>query len=155
MGTANYFKTVDPSTLPDVAIAPYGGKWGRKGRGSPDVSALDTGYTTILEGKLNPGVVGTSASTPVFAAMIALINDVRLSAGKPPLGFLNPLLYSNSDAFTDVTIGSNRIGRAGQKLDSGFNCTKGWDPVTGLGSPIYPKLLKAAMGAVLSEAVIV
>lgn len=37
---------------------------------------------------------GTSASTPYFAAFISLMNDIRLSAGNSPLGFLNPLIYS-------------------------------------------------------------
>ena len=39
-------------------------------------------------------VGGTSASSPTFAAIVTLLNDFRISNGKPPLGFLNPLLYS-------------------------------------------------------------
>lgn len=56
---------------------------------------------------------GTSASSPVFASIIALINDRLVAAGKPVLGFLNPFIYSNPDAFTDVTVGKN----------VGFACT--------------------------------
>lgn len=37
---------------------------------------------------------GTSASTPVAAAVIALLNDYLISQGKSPLGFANPWLYA-------------------------------------------------------------
>ena len=52
-------------------------------------------------------ISGTSASTPTFAAIVALLNDVRITAGKGPLGFLNPLIYSlNGDGFNDITSGN-------------------------------------------------
>ena len=42
----------------------------------------------------------------VFAAIVSLLNDFRLSNGKPPLGFLNPLLYSSGvHGLTDITEG--------------------------------------------------
>ncbi len=37
---------------------------------------------------------GTSASSPTFAGFVALLNDARIGVNKPPLGFLNPLLYT-------------------------------------------------------------
>ncbi|KAJ7135552.1 hypothetical protein C8R44DRAFT_609338, partial [Mycena epipterygia] len=56
---------------------------------------------------------GTSASSPTFAGIIALINDRLIAERKPTLGFLNPFLYSRaSNAFTDITIGHN----------SGYEC---------------------------------
>lgn len=61
-----------------------------------------------------------------------------------PLGFLNPWLYNNADAFTDVTKGTNAIGRfTNAPLAYGFNCTAGWDAATGLGTPRFDKLLAA------------
>jgi hypothetical protein len=36
----------------------------------------------------------TSAAAPVFAAMIALLNNERFNQGKPSMGFLNPWIYS-------------------------------------------------------------
>lgn len=36
-------------------------------------------------------VFGTSCSSPIFASVIALINDRLIAAGRPVLGFLNPL----------------------------------------------------------------
>jgi len=51
---------------------------------------------------------GTSASCPAFAAIIALLNDVRLSNNLSPLGFLNPLLYSKGiGGLNDITVGHN------------------------------------------------
>jgi tripeptidyl-peptidase-1 len=52
-------------------------------------------------------VSGTSASAPTFASIIALLNDELIAAGKPPLGFLNPLLYSAPETLTDITSGNN------------------------------------------------
>ena len=77
--------------------------------------------------------------------MVALLNEARIQHGKPPMGFLNPFLYQNADAFTDVTLGTNAIGRDGKDLKYGFKATKGWDPATGLGTPRFDKLLIAAL----------
>lgn len=114
------------------------------GRATPDVSALGEGYQVIVGGRAE-AVGGTSASTPAFAGMISLINEARSQAGKGAMGFLNPFLYKNAKAFTDVTLGNNKIGRGGQTLAAGWECTTGWDPVTGLGTPIFDKLLQAAL----------
>ena len=65
----------------------------------------------MINGKKVP-VGGTSASSPTFASIIALINDKLIAAGKPVLGFLNPFIYSTAHAFTDVTVGRN----------TGFTC---------------------------------
>ena len=103
--TAKYLSTVDPSTLPPAEAYPA------KGRGTPDVAALGEGYQVVVGGHVT-AVGGTSASSPAFAGMMSLINEARLSAGKPAMGFLNPFLYKNAETgFTDVTLGSNKIGR--------------------------------------------
>jgi kumamolisin len=97
------------------------------GRGVPDVSGdadPTTGYVTLVDGQ--PDVIGgTSAVAPLWAGLIALINQ---SIGKP-VGFINPLLYQNARTagdFNDITSGNNGAYSAGQ----------GWDACTGLGSPI-------------------
>merc|ERR1712086_292363 len=133
---ANYFK-VAPQ-LPPAATFP------KTGRGTPDVSALGEAYTGVINGDLSYDNSGTSASTPVFAAIISLLNEARIQAGKPQLGFLNPWIYQNTDAFTDVTLGNNAISISGKNRKYGFNCTKGWDPVTGVGTPIFSKMLVAS-----------
>ena len=57
------------------------------GRGIPDVSAVGEGFMIVSAGQ-NFAVDGTSCSTPTFAGIVALLNDARVFAGKPPLGFL-------------------------------------------------------------------
>lgn len=96
------------------------------GRGVPDVAGdadPTTGYTTLVDGQ--SGVIGgTSAVAPLWAGLIALINQ---GIGKP-VGFLNPLLYgqaNKSDDFHDITSGNN----------GAYSARSGWDACTGLGSP--------------------
>ena len=132
-----YLETAKASLPPAQAFPTFG-------RGTPDVSALGEGYQVLINGSVS-SVGGTSASTPTFAGLISLINDARLLAGRKPMGFLNPFIYQNTQAFTDITKGQNAIGRGDITLPYGFNCTKGWDPVTGVGSPIFDKMLLAAM----------
>ena len=61
----------------------------------------------IVNGGTAELVDGTSASSPIFASVIALVNAQRLSEGKSVLGFLNPILYSKPDALNDITSGNN------------------------------------------------
>lgn len=125
---------------------PPAGSFPTTGRATPDVSALGEGYQVYVNGRVT-SVGGTSASTPAFAGLVALINEARIQAGKKPMGFLNPFLYQNADCFTDVTLGTNAIGRGNGPIKYGFNATKGWDPATGLGTPKFEKLLAAALKA--------
>jgi tripeptidyl-peptidase-1 len=124
------------------------------GRGFPDVSAhsLTPDYQVIYAGA-PAGSGGTSAAAPVVAGIIALLNDARLAAGKPALGFLNPFFYFlGHKGLNDITLGQavgcNGIdGQSGQPVPGGgiipwatWNATEGWDPVTGLGTPDFQKL---------------
>lgn len=64
--------------------------------------------------------LGTSSAAPAAAAVIALLNDVRFRAGKPALGFINPLLYGLKGAgLTDVTKGA-ALGCQGTDLQNGM-----------------------------------
>jgi len=107
------------------------------GRGVPDVTGdadPTTGYVTRVDG--NPDVIGgTSAVAPLWAGLIALINQ---SIGKP-VGFINPLLYKDAATardLNDITSGNNGAYSAGP----------GWDACSGLGSPIGTQVA-AALGA--------
>ncbi|KAF8655330.1 hypothetical protein AX16_003103 [Volvariella volvacea WC 439] len=104
-------------------------------QGIPDVAAQGDNFRIIFQGR-SVQVGGTSASAPTFAGIVALLNDARLKAGKRPLGFLNPLLYTfGVEGLTDILEGHNSgCGTPG------FNVTTGWDPVTGLGTPNFRKL---------------
>ena len=104
---------------------------GFKGRGVPDVAGdadPTTGYEFIVDGR-SVVIGGTSAVAPLWAALIARINE----AIKKPVGFANPKLYNNPAAFHDITEGSN----------GAYQAHKGWDACTGLGSPIGTAILKA------------
>ena len=74
-------------------------------------------------------ISGTSASSPTFAGIIALINDRLKAAGKPALGFLNPFLYANPSAFTDVTTGHNS-GFVCPATSVAFDAVAGWDALS-------------------------
>ncbi|RAH49188.1 S53 family peptidase [Aspergillus brunneoviolaceus CBS 621.78] len=125
------------------------------GRGFPDVSAhsMYPDYKVIYDGYFY-GSGGTSASCPVFAAIVALLNDARLAAGRPALGFLNPLMYAlrSSAAWRDIEVGqangcngvnpqtNRRVPGASVIPWAHWNATTGWDPVTGLGTPDFAQL---------------
>ncbi|KAF7308336.1 Family S53 protease [Mycena chlorophos] len=114
------------------------GLFNSSGRGYPDVAAQGENVQIVVDGQVTP-VDGTSCSSPIFASVVSLINDQLATAGKAPLGFLNPFLYANAAALTDITAGNN----PGCNTD-GFPALKGWDPVTGLGTPNFAALVKAA-----------
>jgi kumamolisin len=101
----------------------------------PDVSlAADpaNGAFLVLHGQPTQ-IGGTSWSAPVWAGFCALINEARQKAGKPPLGFLNPLMYplQGTPCFRDIVSGSNGAFQAGS----------GYDMVTGLGVPDVEELI--------------
>jgi len=131
------------SSLPKF---PAASKFDANGRATPDVSALGEGFQVYVDG-IPQSIGGTSASSPTFAAMVSLLNEQRLKAGKPQMGFLNPFLYANADAFYDVTQGTNAEGRGPISSPYGYAATAGWDAATGLGTPHFDKLLAAAMKA--------
>jgi tripeptidyl-peptidase-1 len=50
---------------------------------------------------------GTSCSAPIIGGFITLINEQRINVGKSTVGFINPVLYSNTRKFNDITVGNN------------------------------------------------
>lgn len=139
-GFSNYFPRPDyQAAAVKGYLATLGntnqGLYNASGRGFPDVAAFSEGFRIILKGHDSP-IGGTSAATPTFASVVALLNDYLLSQGKPTLGFLNPFLYSKGVAgLKDITRGhSYGCGT------NGFSAVKGWDPITGLGTPNFGKL---------------
>ncbi|EPQ59186.1 subtilisin-like protein [Gloeophyllum trabeum ATCC 11539] len=137
------------SYLAKLAPGTYQGLYNPYGRAIPDVSA-QANYFLVWNAGEPIYVGGTSASSPTFTGFVSLLNDALISAGRPPLGFLNPFLYSRGVAgLTDITAGNN----PGCGTE-GFNATVGWDPgkllnceksgwltitiaVTGLGTPNF------------------
>lgn len=107
---------------------------GVPGRGVPDVAGdadPASGYQVRVDGQ-NLVFGGTSAVAPLWAGLLALVNQ---SLGHP-VGFLNPLLYGSLHSLgvtRDVTVGDNGQQQAGP----------GWDACTGWGCPDGVKLLAA------------
>lgn len=120
-------------------------------RDVPDISlaaaAAHDGYYAYNNGAVYI-LGGTSAATPVFAGMLALLNQYTGSAG---LGNINPRLYSLAQAaptaFHDVTAGTNQVACAAGSPNCtngslGFQAGPGYDTATGLGSPDLNNLVQ-------------
>jgi subtilase family serine protease len=116
-------------------------------RGVPDVAfqaSSRTGPLVYATGGSAGGwfiVGGTSCSSPQFAGLVAIADQM---AGHS-LGQINPTLYQLASGqnygtyFYDVTTGNNQADPS----VTGYNATKGWDPVTGLGTPNAETLVPA------------
>jgi subtilase family serine protease len=134
---------------------------GLSGRGVPDVAALADPQTGLLVGQTQTfpdgvrydeyRIGGTSLASPIFAGIMALADQ---SAGHPH-GFANPLFYAHPTGFYDVTSVKTAVARRnfnnGVDADAGTSdklrtfddysgsssqsTHKGWDTVTGLGTP--------------------
>ncbi len=113
------------------------------GRGVPDVAGdadPNSGYNILVDGQ-NEVVGGTSAVAPLWAGLVARINQ---QLGKS-IGFLNPTIYAQAveaAGFHDITQGNN----------GAFSAAAGWDPCTGLGSPDGARLLAALTPASATNA---
>jgi kumamolisin len=111
----------------------------KAGRGIPDVAAnasSATGYLIWADDTTPMSLGGTSAATPLWAGLIACLNE----ALGQRVGYLTPLLYGRrahrTGALLDIRTGNNQLlGR------QGYRARRGWDPCTGLGSPQGTKLL--------------
>ncbi|MDE2365972.1 MAG: S8/S53 family peptidase [Betaproteobacteria bacterium] len=105
-----------------------------RGRGVPDVAGdadPATGYVVRVDGE-ELVVGGTSAVAPLWAGLIALMNQ---KLGRR-VGYLNPLLYGSlvgTGSFRDVASGDN----------GAYTARPGWDACTGWGTPNGTKLLDA------------
>jgi kumamolisin len=115
---------------------------GHSGRGVPDVAANaspNSGYPIILGGSLSAWPAnGTSASAPLWAGLIAVLN----AALGDNVGFVNPVLYAlGSSVFRDIV---SEPGASDNSLfgTPGYPVGPGWDACTGLGSPRGQALLE-------------
>jgi tripeptidyl-peptidase-1 len=133
-------------------------------RGYPDVSALASRIPIFLSQGPDARLftAGTSASTPLFASYVVMMNDLRLQAGLPKLGNILPLLYMLGDkhpeVYNDVTVGYHGVavvnnhgckGICPDALDcviggqrQGLTAAPGWDAVTGFGSINFDRMIR-------------
>lgn len=115
---SGYFNSVTGSKVPASGYA-------TNGRGIPDVSLAGVNYNVIIGGT-NTEVSGTSASSPSFAAFVALVNAARLSQGKSTLGWLNPAIYQYGSQFgNDVVTGNNKCTAGIVCCSQGFYAAPG------------------------------
>ena len=108
---------------------------GKLRRGVPDVAgaaASTPGYRIVINGK-ELVKDGTSAATPLWAALIGMANAAR----DTPLGFVNSALYANSAAFRVIDQGNNRVG------GKGYDAGPDWNACTGLGVPKGAEIIAA------------
>jgi kumamolisin len=133
-GVSDFFPVPQYQSMAD--IPPSANTGGHRGRGVPDVAGdadPATGYLVRVDGQ-EFVIGGTSAVAPLWAGLIALMNQ-KLTR---PVGFLNPLIYQPlaRDSFRDVSSGNN----------GAYSAKQGWDACTGWGTPIGAKLLQALGG---------
>jgi tripeptidyl-peptidase-1 len=151
---SSYMRTFRAIKLKEAWKQPQQG-YKSTGRGYPDVAMMGFNYAIIASDGQNMTVSGTSASSPVFAAVVSLVNARNQRDGKETVGFLNPTLYGadpSKDLFNDIVDGNNKgtaiDGGAAKynyfyiatQCDQGFYATDDWDPVSGLGSIKFPHL---------------
>jgi len=138
-GVSNKFSRPSYQNNSSVPVSPLG----NTGRGVPDVAGNadpHTGYRVIVGGQGFP-VGGTSAVAPLWAGLIALLNQSLTGKGGNTVGFWNPLIYgslASTAAFHDITQGNNDIDGALHKYSAG----PGWDACTGIGSPNGAQILQ-------------
>src|ERR1017187_1415498 len=118
----------------------------------PDVS-MPANYILVVftgtNGVRNYSAVGgTSCAAPLWAGYAALVNQQAAAQGKPPVGFLNPAIYSiaegplYSSCFNDVTSGNNVNSRS----PTLYYAQPGYDLCTGWGTPKGANLINALVG---------
>jgi subtilase family serine protease len=137
-----------PAWQQDVTLPTSLNAGAPRGRGVPDVAANAdprTGYLVQVTGAGTRIICGTSSGAPLWAALIARINQ-RLGTR---VGFINPLLYGSkpSEACRDVIDGDNVFwyGSTGLAFP-GYRAAPGWDAVTGWGSPSGTRLCELLGG---------
>ena len=148
----SYQSAAVQSYLTSGTAMPPAAYYSASGRAIPDVSMYGSGFPIVLKGQLS-FVGGTSLSAPAFAAVVSMMNEVSLQCRGTTVGFVNPLLYQMQQqapaAFHDIRLGNNAncpcLGSspcacAQSNSCQGYKTAKGWDAVTGLGSPNWPAM---------------
>jgi hypothetical protein len=145
-----------PFTTPSFCDGPLGLPAGTLCRETPDVTAQAdefTGSVTIYGKSLGYGppngwatIGGTSSATPIWAALLALVNASPTCStdrvnGVPDVGFASPILYgiaanptAYAKSFNDVVSGNN--DEYGVDNGLAFPARPGYDMASGLGSPL-------------------
>jgi len=120
---AEYFATTPPPYPSYSEFNPnfttVTGLYNKIGRGYPDISANGVNFRAYTDA-IDYHWYGTSLASPLFASVLTLINEERFAVGKGPVGFVNPVFYSNPWVLNDITNGTN-VGCGSE----GFKASKG------------------------------
>ncbi|HTQ57314.1 MAG TPA: S53 family peptidase [Bryobacteraceae bacterium] len=148
-GVSDYF----PKPIwQDWANIPTSANDGHAGRAIPDIAGNASqlsGYDLILGGRPTGPIGGTSATAPLYAALVALLNA---DLGEP-VGYLNPNLYAFQGPYVYRDIADNVNNTRGGA--PGYPAIAGWDACTGLGGVNGVALLTALRGVGLPPALAV
>jgi subtilase family serine protease len=157
-GTSSTLSTITMRMVPDISLSgspnnagylycssdPSIGVTGSCSNGFRDVNTVNL---TVAG--------GTSFDAPIFAGLVALINQKAkpTAAGNVGQGVVNPILYQIASTkyatdFHDITSGNNNCSAAGSTVcpssggsASSYSAGTGYDLVSGLGSIDFNKLL--------------
>jgi subtilase family serine protease len=114
-------------------------------RNLPDVAMVADALYIEDDNGGGQSVGGTSAAAPLWAGLMALVNQQNALLGQPPTGFLNPALYDIGrgpnylNCFHDITTGNN----TNFNILGKYFATNGYDLCTGWGTPNGSNLITA------------
>jgi len=151
--------------VPDVAMMAVGDAVQRSAGEKPTAR----GFRAVVDGKWIDFAGGTSVGAPIWAALLARINQARRAYGLRRVGFVNPLLYEVSEdsagktAFRDIVAGRTDMTMKTVRWNGhyyvdvrvelpGFEAKDKWDPATGLGVPRGAGLCRALVAKGITAA---
>jgi hypothetical protein len=113
-------------------------------RNIPDVALIANQIWIVSNNGNSSGyAAGTSIAAPLWAALVALANQLAASNGRPSVGFINPAIYAigksanyTSD-FHDIITGNNFWSSS----PANFPAVPGFDLCTGWGTPAGQNLI--------------
>jgi hypothetical protein len=114
-------------------------------RNTPDVAIVADAIWIVASNNNQFSVGGTSASAPLWAGFMALVNQEAATNGQPPVGFANPALYQLArgpqylSLFHDITAGNS----TNPAVCCQFFAQPGYDLCSGWGSPNGSNLINA------------
>ena len=114
-------------------------------RNIPDVALTADGIWQTYNNGASGSGGGTSAAAPLWAGFIALVNQQAAAHGNPPVGFINPAIYTigtgkdYAECFHDITLGNNTSSASPGE----YYAQSGFDLCTGWGTPAGQTLINA------------
>ena len=124
-----------PSWQTNINMIARGGSATR--RNTPDVALTADNVLVFHDNGQEDAFGGTSCAAPLWAGFTALVNQQAVAVSRPPVGFINPAIYSIASSpnyatcFHDTTTGNNTWSGS----PTLFNAFPGYDHCTGLGTP--------------------